>query len=245
MLRHGQRRERHPETRSGRLVHLAEHENCFREDGGGRTIRLLNHRILHLVPEVVTLTGTLAHSGETRVAAVLGGDVVDQFLDQNGLTQSRAAEEAGLTTLGIGSEQVDNLDAGLENLCPRAQLVKLRRLGMDRTALLRLERLPLVDRVAQQVEYPAQGLIPDRHRDGRSGIDNICVSHQAIGGAHGHGTDPVASEVLLDLADQLDRFTISLEVDLESVEDIREMVSRELGIDGRPDDLDDLSCNCL
>jgi hypothetical protein len=69
-----------------------------------------------LVVEVVALAGALAHAGEHRIARVHLGDVVDQFLDEHGLAHAGAAEEADLAALGVGRQQVDDLDAGDEDL---------------------------------------------------------------------------------------------------------------------------------
>ena len=71
---------------------------------------------MHLFPEVVTLSGTLAYAGEYGISAVLHGYVMDEFLDKYGLTYSGAAEEADLTSLGIGLQKVDDLDARLQDL---------------------------------------------------------------------------------------------------------------------------------
>ena len=57
-----------------------------------------------------TLTGALANAGKHRVTVVLGGDVIDQFLDQNGLADTGAAEQADLTALGVGADQIHDLD---------------------------------------------------------------------------------------------------------------------------------------
>ena len=43
------------------------------------------------------------------------GDVVDQLHDQDGLADTGAAKETDLTSLGVGGQQVDDLDAGKEN----------------------------------------------------------------------------------------------------------------------------------
>ena len=66
--------------------------------------------------EVVALARALADAGEHRVAAVRLGDVVDQLLDDHGLADAGAAEQADLAALGVGREQVDDLDAGDEDL---------------------------------------------------------------------------------------------------------------------------------
>ena len=78
--------------------------------------RLDDARLGHLDPEVVALAGALAHAGEHREAAVLLGDVVDEFHDDDGLAHAGAAEQADLAALQEGLDQVDDLDAGLEHL---------------------------------------------------------------------------------------------------------------------------------
>ena len=85
----------------------------------------------HLFPEVVALAATFADTGEDRVAAVLHRDVVDQLLDQDRLADAGAAEQADLAALGIGFQQVDDLDAGLEDLDGRALVLKGRGLAVD------------------------------------------------------------------------------------------------------------------
>ncbi len=65
--------------------------------------------------EIVAFARALADAGEHRVAAMRLGDVVDQLLDQHGLADAGAAEQAHLAALGIRREQIDDLDAGDEN----------------------------------------------------------------------------------------------------------------------------------
>ena len=73
-------------------------------------------RFDELVIEVVALAGALADAGEHRIAAVGLGDVVDQLLNEHRLADARAAEQADLAALGVGGEQVDDLDAG-DRIC--------------------------------------------------------------------------------------------------------------------------------
>ena len=67
------------------------------EPSPSRLVRVLVDAGLdHLVIEVVALAGALADAGEHRVAAMRLGDVVDQFLDEHGLADAGAAEQADL-----------------------------------------------------------------------------------------------------------------------------------------------------
>ena len=75
--------------------------------------------------EVVAFAGPLADAGEHGVTAVGLGDVVDQLLNQHGLAHAGAAEQADLAALGVGRQQVDDLDAGDENLGFRGLISEL------------------------------------------------------------------------------------------------------------------------
>src|SRR5262249_24519682 len=66
-----------------------------------------------------------------RRPAVLGRDAVDHLLDEDRLADAGAAEQADLPALHVGLEQVDHLDAGLEHLRLRLELVERRRGTVD------------------------------------------------------------------------------------------------------------------
>ena len=95
-------------TQSGawRLVHLAKNHHRVLDDAA----------FLHLVPQVIALTASLAYAGKDRVALMELGDVIDQLLDDYRLAYARTTEHAGLATSGEGCHQVDDLDARLKNL---------------------------------------------------------------------------------------------------------------------------------
>ena len=157
VLGDGERRQRDAQAHARRLVHLAVHERGLLDDA----------RLLHLEPEVGALTGALADAGEHRHATVLGGDAVDHLLDEHGLADARAAEEADLAALHVGLEQVDDLDAGLEHLRLRLELVERRRRPVDLPAVVDAGELALrdVERLADHVEHVAEHAVADRHRD--------------------------------------------------------------------------------
>ena len=188
---HRQARQRDAHARPGRLVHLAEDEH-----------RLVEHaRLLHLQPQVVALARALADAAERRQPAVLLGEVVDQLLDQHRLADAGAAEQPDLAALGVGGEQVDDLDAGLEHLGRRRQVLGARGLLVDAAALdVRGQVLAEVDRLAEQVEDPPERGLADGDRDRRAGVDHLEAAREAVGRVHRHGAHAVVAEVLLDLA---------------------------------------------
>src|SRR4051794_10748701 len=100
---------------------------------------------------------------------------------------------------------------------------------MDRPARVALDRLALVDRLPEEVEDAAQGLVAHRHRDRTAGIDDLVAAAKAVGGVHRDGLHPIVAEMLLDLEHEVDRVaTVALgHLDLERVVDLGEVLVGE------------------
>ena len=124
-------------ARARRLVHLAIDERAFRARLAAALLRILvDARLDHLVIEVVAFAGALADAGEHRIAAMGLGDVVDELHDQHRLADAGAAEQADLAALGIGREEIDDLDAGDEDFRFRRLVDEFGRRLMDGALLL-------------------------------------------------------------------------------------------------------------
>src|SRR6185295_11907053 len=95
--------------------------------------------MLHFPVKVVAFAGALAHAAEHGDASVLFSDVVDELLDDDGLADAGAAEEADLAALHIGFEQIENLNAGLEDLRRGLLVYERRRSAVDGRGRLRLD----------------------------------------------------------------------------------------------------------
>src|SRR6202007_1720655 len=102
--------------------------------------------------------GALADAGEDGAALVLLGDVPDQLLDDDRLARPGAAEEADLGALDEGADEVDDLDAGLQDLDLGLLVLDRRGRAVNRPALAAARRGLVVDRLADHVEHPAQRL---------------------------------------------------------------------------------------
>src|SRR5690606_9120443 len=87
-----------------------------------------------------------------------------------GLADTGATEQADLAALGEGTDQVDHLDTGLQQFVGCRQILVIRRVAVDGSALLLADRTAFVDRVAQYVHDPSEGLDADRYRDRGTGI---------------------------------------------------------------------------
>ncbi len=173
------------------------------------------------------------------------GETGDQLLDDDGLADAGAAEQAGLAAANQRAEQVDDLDAGLEHLGFRGELVQLRRGVVDRPALLGKDRTEAVDGLADQVEHAAEGLDAHRHAHRRAGVEDGGAALETVGGAQSDGAHAAAAEMLGDLAPErlLDGLAEHRagHFDAQGVVDPRQMVFRELRVQGRADDLSDLA----
>ena len=233
MLGDGQAGQADTRARAGRLVHLAVNQRAFR---AGTAALLVHAGFDELVIEVVAFARALADAGEHRIAAMRFRDVVDQFLDQHGLADAGAAEQADLAALGVRREQIHDLDPGDENFGFR-RLVGVERRGlMDRAARFRLDRAGFVDRLADHVHDAAERAFADRHRDRLAGIRHFLAAHESFRNIHCDGAHGVLAQMLRDFEHQ----AVVAVLGLERIQDRRQMVV-ELHVDDGPDDLRDAS----
>ena len=229
VLRHRQRGQGDAQAGARRLVHLAEDERGVVDDAG----------LGHLTEQVVALAGALADAGEHRHARELLGDAVDHLLDEDRLADAGTAEQADLAAGDVGREQVDDLDAGREDLGLALELVEGRRRPVDRPVGVGVDALD-VQRLAQGVEDVALGRVADGHGDRRAGVLHGRAADQAVGRLHGDGAHEVVADVLGDLERQRSMVSPpSVALDLERVVDLGHGVGRELDVDDRADDAGD------
>ena len=142
IFRDGQAGQADAQARAGRFGHLSVNQRAarlFRISGNN------DARFLHFEPQVVSFARPLAHSREHRNAAVLHGDVVNQFLNQHRLAHARAAEQADLAAFKVGLNQIDDLDAGLEHFERCGLILQRRCRAMNGIALACFHLAELVD----------------------------------------------------------------------------------------------------
>ena len=112
---------------------------------------------------------------------MLLGDPVDHLLDDDGLADAGTAEQADLAALHVGLEQVDDLDARLEHLGPRLELVERRRVAVDVPVVVGLADGVGVERLADHVEDVSEHGVTDRHLDPVAEVAHGGATHQAVG----------------------------------------------------------------
>ena len=190
--------------------------------------------------KVVALTGTLTHTREHGVTGVQLGDVVDELHDDHGFAHAGTTKRADLAALEERADEVDDLDAGGQQLGGGGLLGQRRSLAVNRVVLVGFHRAALVHRGAGHVEHAAHHAGAHRHGDGCTGVDDIHAALESLGGGHGHGADPVVAQVQLHLEGELDLFPVDLEVNREGVVDGRQGLG-ELCVNNRADDLYNLT----
>ena len=213
-----------------RFVHLAVDEGCL---GAFAAAMLVDAGFDHFVIEVVAFAGTFTDACEHRVTTVRLGDVVDQFHDENGLADAGAAEQADLAALGVRREQVDDLDAGDENLCFGRLLDVSRRVLVDGALAWSDQRTGFVNRLADDVHDAAERFRTDRNGDRSAGVGDLLTANQTFGRVHGDGADSVFAEVLGNFENE----TVAVVVGFQRVQNRRQFAFFESNVDDGADDL--------
>src|SRR6185369_13697129 len=188
--------------------------------------------LLQFAVEVVAFARALAHAREDRDAAVLFGDVIDQFHDSDGLTDAGAAEQSDLSTARIRAYEVDDLDAGFENLGFGRLIGKSRWVAMNRHLMRRVERRAFVDRLADDVDQTAERFRADRHGDWIAGVADLHPAHQALRRVHRDAAYGVFAQMLRDFEHEVALAIAKRRVgDAERVEDGRQRAVTKLDVD--------------
>src|SRR6185437_2473973 len=166
--------------------------------------RLDHARLAHLQPQVIAFARALAHAGKHGEAAVLLGDVIDEFHDDHGLAHARAPEQPDLSAFQERLDEVNYLHAGFKHLCRGGLLVEGRRRPVNGQALGGLDGAKLIHRFANHVHHPAQRARSYGHGDGLAQVNGLHAAHHAVGGLHGYAARPALAQVLLDFQHDVD-----------------------------------------
>ena len=221
---------------------------------GGSFIWPYTSAVLSITPDsVISIQRSLPSRvrsptpANTESPPCCGRDVVDQLLDQHRLADAGASEEADLAALDVRREEIDDLDARLEDLGGRRQLIERRGCAVDRPArgVGDAAVLLLVDRLSEDVEDAAERLLADRNRDRRAGVVRDGTTREPVRRVHRDGAHAVVAQVLLHLRGQhAGLAAITGQRDLQGVVDSRDR-PREDGVEDDALDRDDLSGGAL
>ena len=174
------------------------------------------------------------------------GNVVDEFLDEYGLSHAGTAEQADLAAFQVGFQQVDDLDTRGQDLLGSGQVFEFRRFAMDGQGALLGETTQTVDGLARNVQHAPADLGAHRHGDRRVGIGGFHPPLQTVRGIHRHASDRILPDMLLNLDDE---HAAARTGNFQGIVDTRKFLlfgafQIEMDIDHRPDHLGYLTMNC-
>ena len=259
----GQTAQSHAGTGSRRFVHLSEHHgylgffHLFMVHLGQVPLPFFHPLFKcfsvadyagfnHFAQEVVALAGPFAHAGENGEAVVFLGNVVDEFLDEYGLSHAGTAEQTDLATLQVGFQQVDDLDTRSQDFLRGSQFFKFRRFAVNGQGALLGETTQTVNGLARNIQHAPANLGAHRHGDRRMGIGGFHPPLQSVRGIHRHASDRILPDMLLNLDDE---HAAARTGDFQGVVNARKFLlfgafQIEMDIDHRPDHLGYLTMNC-
>ncbi len=87
------------------------------------------------------------------------GNVVDELHDEHRLAHAGTTEESNLTTLHVGLQQVDDLDARSQDFLLRGEFLKGGRLTVNGVCTLHVELFHTVDRLTNDVQHTTLNLV--------------------------------------------------------------------------------------
>jgi hypothetical protein len=126
--------------------------------------------------QIVTLTSTFTDTTEDGVTTVGLGNVVDQFLNQDSLTDTSTTEKTNLTTTSVGSEQIDNLDTSLEDLGSGRLVNELGSFSVDRTVGLGVNGATLINGLTNNVDDTTEDFLTDGDGDGSTSVNDLLAT---------------------------------------------------------------------
>ena len=165
VFRYGERAQTDAHTGAWWLVHLTVDQCDFVQHAALLALGVGDFSTSHFVIEVVAFAGAFANAAEDGVATMVGGNVVNQFHNNNCFADAGAAEQPDLSAFDIRFDQVDDFDAGFKNYCVRGQLSVLRSWTVNRPLLAAGDGFAFIDDFTKHVHNATQCLLADWYRN--------------------------------------------------------------------------------
>ena len=166
-------------------------------------------------------------------------DIVNQFHNQNRLANTSTTKQANLTAFGVRGEQVNNLNAGDQQLRFRRLLDKFRRVLVNGARGVGFYRPGFINRLTDDVNDTAQCRFPDRYGNRRTSIGHFLTAHQTFGRVHRNGANSTLAQMLCHFENQTNIAILRF----QRIQNFRQFAVK-LHIDNRTDDLADFACSC-
>jgi len=151
--------------------------------------------------KIISFSGSFSDSGKDGIPTMSLGDVIDEFLNEDSLSDSGSSEKSDLTTSGIGSEEIDDLDTGDQKFSSGSLFLKAGGFSMNRVIFFGLDGSSLVNRFSDDVHDTAEGLGSDGDFNGGAQILHTLASDESISGVQSNGADSGVSQMLSNFQD--------------------------------------------
>jgi hypothetical protein len=107
-------------------------------------------------------------------------ETYDQLLNEHSLSDTGTSEETDLSTTGVGSQKIDDLDTSDEDLSSGGLLSESGGFGVDRSALLALDGTTLVNGVTSDVHDATERTATDGNGDRSTAVDSLGATDETL-----------------------------------------------------------------
>ena len=183
---HCKSRKRNSHSCTRRLVHLTVNKRSLID----------NARLFHFIIKVVTLSRSLADTGENTDTAVFLSDIIDKLHYKNSLADTGTAEKTYFTAFCIRCNKVNNLNTRFKYFRCRILFFVCRRLTMYTPFFFCFGIRHIINRITQNVKNSSECFFTDRHFNSLTCINGVHTSDKSVRRAHRNTSDNIVAYML-------------------------------------------------
>jgi hypothetical protein len=173
---------------------------------------------------------------------MMQSNIINHFHHDYGFAATGAAEQAHLAATRKGNQQINNLDASLKHVYLGVLIGKAGGLTMNGPNFIGGDITKSVNRTANHVHDPTQGIFTAGNLNRLAGIFDLLTTAQTIGLVHGDTADHVVAEMLGNLYNQIICSIVNTRVgNQQGVQDGGQLAGLELHVTNRSDNLNNFS----
>ena len=172
---------------------------------------------------------------------MLLSEVVNKLLNDNGLTNTSAAEEARFTTFDEGLNKVNNLNARFKDLSNSGKGFIFRCRTVNRCVLLNVWHWLAINRFTHYVPNTAESLRTNWHHHRSAGVLNFETTDKAVGRRHSNCTNQISWKMELDFEKYFDVTNGSSSFNGQRIVDCRHLIQSKLNVNNRANNTDNVT----
>ena len=164
-------------------------------------------------------------------------DVVNQLHDEHGFADACAAERTDFSALYERANEVDDLDARLEQFRSRALFDERRRVAVNRIFFRKINGALAVHGIARDVENASEHAFADGCLNRRSRVRNFHSAHEPVRRAHCDCANDARAQMLLHFEHEPRRRAVERVIHFQRVVNRGNVLFIELRVHDRADNL--------